>query len=78
MTDKELNNWKQIIDKMSHYQMIKKWQNKILVHPIFQNEELCTYFKDRLDKLGGENLTQEENSFIQNRVTQLIKTGTYN
>lgn len=58
MTDKEIQEWKDKIDKMSHEQMASLWRFAPAGHPIFNSTlPLFEYFDKRFKELG--NITPE-------------------
>jgi hypothetical protein len=54
MTDQEIQEWKNKIDKMSQIQMASMWRFSGAGHPVFNSTlPLYEYFKAKFDKLGG-------------------------
>jgi len=54
MTDKEIEEWKVVIDKMSHREMAILYRFASTGHPCFDGSlPLYAYFKKRFDSLGG-------------------------
>lgn len=54
MNEKEIEEWKQKIDNMSHTQMASMWRFTKAGHPVFDSTlPLFDYFKKRFDKFGG-------------------------
>ncbi len=59
MDEKEIQEWKDKIDAMSHEEMARLWRfSPAGATPIFDNTQpIWSYFKEKWDKLGGWNPT---------------------
>jgi len=56
VTDEEIQEWKDQIDRMSRVEMAKLWRFAPAGHPIFNTRlPLYEYFKARYDNVGGMN-----------------------
>lgn len=54
MTDEEIKDWKENIDKMSQREMARLWRFAPSGHPVFQSDlPLSDYFDKRFKELGG-------------------------
>lgn len=52
--DREIQEWKEKIPKMSHEEMAKLWRNAPTGHPVFDSGlGLFEIFEERFKKLGG-------------------------
>ena len=54
MTETEIQEWKDKIDKMSHIEMCKLWRFAPAGHPVFRsNLPLFKYFDEKYVNFGG-------------------------
>jgi len=54
MTEKEINEWKLKIDKMSRFEMCRLWRFAPIGSPLFdKTTPVYNHFKIRFDQLGG-------------------------